>query len=130
MPFQSSTRNRVLIALELPVVELTADLGSATNYIDRVQRALDQAQANGGEDMVTRIEALLTEYEAQLAAFSSSSQSGQGALIKADVLEWATGAVSANQKMELGRVRAQLAKLLGLDGLLGHGSNRLRIVRG
>jgi hypothetical protein len=129
MPFAVTTRNRVLVALELPVVDVTADLSNATNYIDRVQRALDQAQLNGGEDMVVRVEALLDSYETQLAAYSSSAQSGQGALIKADVLEWAAGAVSANQKAEYLRVRSQLAQLLGLDGLIGNG-HRVRVVRG
>ena len=89
-------------------------------YIDRVQRALDQVQLNGGEDMVSRIETLLTEYETQLAATSSAAQSGESALIKADVLEWAPGAVSSGRKAELMRVRTQLAKLLGLDGLGAH----------
>ena len=129
MPFAATTRNRVLIALELPVVDVTADLTNATNYIDRVQRALDQAQLNGGEDMVVRVEALLDSYETQLAAYSTSAQSGQGALIKADVLEWAAGAVAANQKAEYLRVRSQLAQLLGLDGLIGSG-HRVRVVRG
>jgi hypothetical protein len=130
MPFAVTTRNRVLIALELPVVDVTADLSNSHNYIDRVQRALDQAQVNGGEDMVTRVEALLSDYEAQLLAFSGSAQSGESALIKADVLEWAAGGVSAGQKLELGRVRSQLAKLLGLDGIIGAGAHRVRVVRG
>lgn len=129
MPFAATTRNRILVALELPVVDVTADLTNATNYIDRVQRALDQALLNGGEDMVVRVEALLDSYETQLAAYSTSAQSGQGALIKADVLEWAAGAVAANQKAEYLRVRSQLAQLLGLDGLIGNG-HRVRVVRG
>lgn len=129
MPFAENTRNRVLVALEMPVVDLTADLGNATSYIDRVQRALDQVEANGGEDMVNRVESLLDSYEAKLAAYSESAQSGQGALVKADVLEWAPGAVSSNQKGEYLRVRGQLARLLGLDGLIG-GRSRVSVVRG
>ncbi|MGI8933345.1 MAG: hypothetical protein ACR2FS_04650 [Phormidesmis sp.] len=128
MPFAEGTRNRVLLALEMPVVDLTADLGNANNYIDRVQRALNQAETNGGQDMVTRIEGLLDSYEAQLAAYSESVQSGQGALIKADVLEWAPGQISSSQKGEYLRVRQQLARLLGLDKLSGGGS-RVRVVR-
>lgn len=129
MPFASDAASRIMVALELPVVDITSDLGNSTNYFDRVRRALEQAEVNGGEDLVTRIEGLLGEYETQLAATSSAAQSGQSALIKADVLEWSAGAVSAGQKSELNRVRSQLAKLLGLDGIVGSG-HRIRLVRG
>ena len=129
MPFAADIRNRVLVALELPVVDVSADLHNSTNYFERVGRALTQAEVNGGEDLVTRITTLLEDYESQLAAFSASAQSGESALIKADVLEWSAGAVAAGKRAELSRTKIQLARLLGLDGLLS-GGGRVRIVRG
>lgn len=129
MPFPPNTANRVIVALEMPAVNVVANLGNSTNYFERVRRALAQAELNGGEDLVTRITTLLEDYESQLAAFSTSAQSGESALIKADVLEWSAGAVAAGKRAELSRTKMQLARLLGLDGLLS-GGGRVRIVRG
>lgn len=128
-PFAISTRNRILIALDLPAVELPGAVlhGGTSNWADRVQRAMDQAFTVGGDDMVIRIENLLDQYEAAETSFNAGA-SGAG-LIKADVLEWAPGQRQTGFKTEMNRLRNKLISLLALQDVAG-GGRRVRVVRG
>ncbi len=91
MPFASTTRDRVLNALGLPVV--------APRWVEFVDEALGRAENYGGEDAVTRIEGYLTKYES--AESTRNSEASSSALIRADVLEWESGQRNAGYEVEM-----------------------------
>jgi hypothetical protein len=117
MPFASTTRDRVMGALELPVT---------IYYVERVQDALNHAEVHGGDDAIARIEGYLDNYEAQESALNQGASSA--GLIKADVLEWAPGGQTQGYKSEMARLRRQIAKALLLDSLVRSGSS-VRLIR-
>lgn len=106
MPFASTTRDRVMGALELPVT---------IYYVQRVQEALDHAEVYGGEDAIVRIEGYLDSYEAQSSALSQGAASA--GLIKADVLEWLPGGQMQGHRSELARLKRQISRALLLESL-------------
>nr|WP_290224174.1 hypothetical protein [Trichocoleus desertorum] len=116
MPFASTTRDRVMGALELPVT---------VYYVQRVQDALNHAEVHGGEDAVSRIEGYLDKYETQESALDQGAD--QAGLIKADVLEWSVGGKTQGYKAAIARLRKQIAKALLLDSLVR--GNGVRLIR-
>lgn len=116
MPFASTTRDRIMGALELPVT---------VYYVQRVQDALNHAEVHGGEDAIARIEGYLDKYETQEAALDQGASSA--GLIKADVLEWAPGGQTQGFKSGMARIRRQIASALLLGSLVK--GNSVRLIR-
>lgn len=116
MPFAATTRDRVMGALELPVV---------VYYCQRVDDALAHAETHGGETTVTRIEGYLTQYETQQTALSA--EAGNAGLVKAGPLEWSVGGKVNGVKSEMARLRKLIARSLLLDRLMK--GNTVRVLR-
>lgn len=119
MPFAADTKVRVMMALELPL--------NVPAYVQHVQEALFSAETYGGDAAVTAIESYLTQYET--AQTSLNSDSGNGGLIRADVLEWSPGGKTAGLQTEMGRLQMKIAKVLMLEDLMSNKPNRVKIRR-
>lgn len=120
MPFAEDTKVRVMMALELPL--------NVPAYVQYVQEALTSVETYGGDAAVTKIEALLTQFET--AQTSLNTEAGNAGLIRADVLEWSETRKLQGYKDEMNRLRTAIAKVLMLDELMKNSANRVRIRRG
>lgn len=120
MPFAEDTKVRVMMALELPL--------NIPAYVQYVQEALTSVETYGGDVAVTKIEALLTQFEA--AQTGLNAESANAGLIRADVLEWQPGGKSGGYQKEMSRLRTTIASVLMLDDLMKSSANRVRIRRG
>jgi hypothetical protein len=117
MPFASTTRDRIMGALELPVT---------VYYVQRVQDALNHAEVHGGEDAIARIEGYLDKYDTQESALDQESD--QAGLIKADVLAWVPGGKTQGYKAAIARLKRQIASALLLNSLV-RSNNSVRLIR-
>ena len=108
MPFAEDTKVRVMMALKLPL--------NVPSYVQHVQEALTSVETYGGDIAVTKIEALLTQYET--AQTKLNAESGDGSLIRADVVEWQPGGKTSGDRSEMQRLRTTNAKVLMLDDLM------------
>jgi hypothetical protein len=110
---------RVISALELPM---------AKAYVEHVQGALDHVEGWGGPPAIAEIVGLLNQIQTYDTAISAAIVSGQGGIIKADVVEWAPGGATKQSAMERDRLRVKLATLLALTDLMPS-SGSIRIIR-
>lgn len=127
MPFASTTRDKIMGILCLPVV--------VPAWVERVDDALKRASDYGGEGAVTRIEGYVAKYEAAQTALDEASD--DEGLVQADVLRWAEGARTKGYTNQMKRYGQLLLDALFTPqekhaiALLSRvsGSNTVRIMR-
>lgn len=111
MPLTATQRADLLSLLEIPVNHPNASL---------VDQVISRVEASAGSEMVTKIMALVNAASALELQMQTSP--GTGALIKADVLEWASGGVYKANKVEYRRLQLKVAGLLQLKWIISSGN--------
>lgn len=119
MPASTELINNVAIALEIPLTP---------NFLQDVEYNLNYIENSAGSDFLSTVQDMADKILALNDQLTESASSGQGNLIKADVLEWDNGGSSALLRGEIDRLAKRLANLLQMDYLRSN-SGRTRILR-
>jgi hypothetical protein len=103
MPFLEVDKYKIIKYLYLPA-----------SQEGMVQDAMNLVQEKS-EILVTEVQGILTELDDLTTLLSNERNSPNGALIKADVLEWEGGKRTEGMKESRTELTTQLANLLGLE---------------